>query len=68
MTGLRNPCPQIEAFRTGLLKHVAGRDESGAVVLRAGIMSIVRVGGEVRPGDPIGVELPSGAHTPLAAV
>ncbi|MEV0681421.1 MOSC domain-containing protein [Actinosynnema sp. NPDC050436] len=68
VTGLRNPCPQIEAFREGLLKHVVGRDEHGAVVRRAGIMSVVLVGGEVRPGDPIRVELPAAPHTPLAPV
>ncbi|MEU4804441.1 MOSC domain-containing protein [Actinosynnema sp. NPDC023587] len=68
VTGLRNPCPQIEAFRTGLLKHVVGRDEHGTVVRRAGIMSVVLVGGDVRPGDEIRVEVPAGPHTPLAPV
>lgn len=68
VTGLRNPCPQIEAFRPGLLKEVVGRDEDGAVVRRAGIMSVVLVGGEVRPGDRIRVELPDGPHTPLRPV
>ncbi|MFD7657099.1 MOSC domain-containing protein [Actinosynnema sp. NPDC059797] len=68
VTGLRNPCPQIEAFRPGLLKEVVGRDEDGAVVRRAGIMSVVLVGGEVRPGDGIRVELPDGPHTPLRPV
>jgi len=68
VTGLRNPCPQIEAFRSGLLKEVVGRDEDGDVVRRAGIMSVVLVGGEVRPGDGIRVELPDGPHTPLRPV
>ncbi|MFD1146976.1 MOSC domain-containing protein [Saccharothrix hoggarensis] len=68
VTGLRNPCPQIEAFREGLLKEVVGRDEHGNVVRRAGIMSIVLVGGEVRPGDGIQVELPAEPHRPLVVV
>lgn len=68
VTGLRNPCPQIDAFRDGLLKLVVGRDEDGNVVRRAGIMSVVLVGGEVRPGDEIRVELPAEPHTPLVPV
>ncbi|MFI9816004.1 MOSC domain-containing protein [Saccharothrix variisporea] len=68
VTGLRNPCPQIDGFSDGLLKHVVGRDAEGNVVRRAGIMSIVLVGGEVRPGDPIRVELPAAPHTPLQPV
>ncbi|GAA0233059.1 MOSC domain-containing protein [Saccharothrix mutabilis subsp. mutabilis] len=68
VTGLRNPCPQIDAFADGLLKHVVGRDAEGGVVRRAGIMSVVLVGGEVRPGDPVRVELPAAPHTPLQPV
>ncbi|MEJ2853470.1 MULTISPECIES: MOSC domain-containing protein [unclassified Saccharothrix] len=68
VTGLRNPCPQIDGFSDGLLKHVVGRDAEGNVVRKAGIMSIVLVGGEVRPGDPIRVELPATPHTPLQPV
>ncbi|MEV5434971.1 MOSC domain-containing protein [Streptomyces sp. NPDC052682] len=68
VTGLRNPCVQIEAFQEGLLKKVVGRDESGAVVRKAGIMSVVKVGGVVRPGDAIEVELPDGPHRPLDRV
>src|SRR3954452_24967606 len=56
VTGLRNPCPQINAFRSGLLKQMVGRDEAGNVVRKAGVMAIVLNSGEVRPGDAIGVE------------
>ncbi|MGW0119933.1 MOSC domain-containing protein [Streptomyces sp. NPDC003327] len=68
VTGLRNPCVQIDDFRHGLLKQVLGRDENGDLVRKAGIMSIVLVGGEVRPGDPIRVELPAEPHRPLDRV
>ncbi|SEQ69727.1 MOSC domain-containing protein [Streptomyces radiopugnans] len=68
VTGLRNPCPQIDGFQRGLLKRVVGRDEDGNVVRRAGIMGVVRAGGVVRPGDAIGVELPDGPHRPLEKV
>jgi MOSC domain-containing protein YiiM len=68
VTGLRNPCPQIDAFRRGALKQVVGRDEDGNIVRRGGVMGIVLTGGEVRPGDPIAVELPEGPHRALEPV
>lgn len=68
VTGLRNPCLQIDNFRPGLLKEVVGRDEAGNVVRKAGIMAVVVDGGEVRPGDPVTVELPAGPHRPLERV
>ncbi|MFD0275654.1 MOSC domain-containing protein [Kitasatospora sp. NPDC127111] len=68
VTGLRNPCLQIDAFQDGLLKQVVGRNEAGDVVRRAGIMGVVRAGGVVRPGDAIAVELPDGPHRPLERV
>jgi MOSC domain-containing protein YiiM len=68
VTGLRNPCLQIENFRPGALAEVVGRDDAGEVVRRAGIMSVVRVGGVVRPGDPITVELPALPHHRLQPV
>lgn len=68
VTGLRNPCLQIENFQVGLIKQVVGRDEAGNVVRKAGIMSVVQVGGVVRPGDTITVQLPDGPHRPLDKV
>ncbi|MEU4176268.1 MOSC domain-containing protein [Streptomyces sp. NPDC026589] len=68
VTGLRNPCLQIEAFQEGLLKQVVGRDATGAVVRKAGVMSVVRRGGVVRPGDTVTAELPAGPHRPLERV
>ncbi|MCX4761735.1 MOSC domain-containing protein [Streptomyces sp. NBC_01275] len=68
VTGLRNPCRQIDDFQAGLLKEVVGRDEAGNIVRKAGVMSIVREGGTVRPGDTIEAELPSGPHRALEQV
>jgi MOSC domain-containing protein YiiM len=68
LTGLRNPCRQIEDFQAGLLHQVLGRDADGSVQRRAGVMSVVRRGGDVRPGDPVRVVLPPGPHRPLAPV
>ena len=68
VTGLRNPCQQINGFEPGLLRAVLGRDEDGTVVRKGGVMSVVVTGGTVRPGDPIRVELPAGAPQPLQPV
>lgn len=68
VTGLRNPCRQIEAFRPGLLAAVLDRDEAGNLVRKTGIMAIVLTGGPVCEGDRIEVELPPLPHRKLAAV
>jgi len=68
VTGLRNPCKQLDAFRPGLMAAVLDRDASGGLVRKAGIMGIVRVGGVVRPGDAVGVELPPLPHRRLDRV
>ncbi|MET8173199.1 MOSC domain-containing protein [Streptomyces clavifer] len=68
VTGLRNPCLQIDNFQDGLLKQVVGRDGTGAVVRKAGIMGVVVAGGTVRPGDPVTAELPAEPHRPLERV
>lgn len=68
VTGLRNPCRQLDALQPGLMAAVLDKDEAGRVVRKLGIMSIVLQSGEVRPGDAIRVELPEGPHRPLAVV
>jgi MOSC domain-containing protein YiiM len=69
VTGLRNPCAQIEAFQTGLLRQVVHRDDdTGVLVRRAGIMGVVVLGGTVDVGDPIEVGRPPGPPRPLERV
>jgi len=68
VTGLRNPCRQIDAFRPGLMSALLNRDPEGNIRRKSGIMSVVLEGGEVRPGDKIHVELPEGPHSPLKPV
>ncbi len=68
VTGLRNPCVQIDHFRRGLMAAVLDRDEHGALVRKTGVMAVVLAGGDVRPGDPVRVELPPGPHRPLVPV
>lgn len=68
VTGLRNPCAQIDRFSPGLLAEVLGRDAAGEVVRRAGVMGVVRRSGDVRVGDPLTVVLPAEPHAALAPV
>lgn len=68
LTGLRDPCSLIDGLHPGLMQAVLDRDSSGNLVRKAGVMSIVIEGGEVRPGDAISVEIPAGPHRPLAPV
>jgi MOSC domain-containing protein YiiM len=68
VTGLRNPCRQLDNFQPGLMGATLDRDAAGNLVRKAGIMGIVLTGGDVREGDPITIELPAEPHRPLAPV
>lgn len=68
VTGLRNPCAQLDQLQPGLMAAVLDRDEKGNLIRKAGVMGIVVTGGEVRPGDAIQVELPPEPHHALDRV
>lgn len=68
VTGLRNPCAQLDGLQPGLMAAVLGRDADGHVIRRAGIMAIIVNGGELRPGDSIRAELPPPPHLRLDRV
>lgn len=68
VTGLRNPCVQLDNFRPGLTRAVLDRDGDGNLIRKAGIMAIVVTGGIVCAGDRIRIEWPSGERTPLDVV
>lgn len=68
VTGLRNPCTQLDNFQPGLMQAVLDRDADGNLVRKAGIMGVVVRGGKVRASDGIVVELPEGELRPLAVV
>jgi len=68
VTGLRNPCAQLDEIQKGLMAATLGRDEDGNLIRKAGVMAIVLAGGEVAPNDPIHVELPAEPHLPLEPV
>lgn len=68
VTGLRNPCAQLDAFHPGLMSAVLDRDAGGALIRKAGVMGVVLSGGVVRPSDDILVEMPPAPHHALAPV
>ena len=68
ITGLRNPCAQLDNFLPGLTAAVLDRDADGALIRKAGVMGIVVADGEVRPGDTIRLELPPPPHSSLVPV
>ena len=68
VTGLRNPCVQLNAFQPGLMDAVLDRAEDGTLIRKAGIMGVVRESGDVYPGDLLVVELPPEPHRRLERV
>src|SRR4051812_12183071 len=68
VTGLRNPCGQLNKIQPGLMKATLARNTEGNLVRKAGVMAVVLAGGAVKPGDDIKLELPSGPHVPLEPV
>ena len=68
VTGLRNPCVQIDGFEAGLMRELVTRDGTGQVVRKAGVMAVVLAGGRVAPDDEVVVELPDGEHEALQPV
>ena len=68
VTGLRNPCAQLDRIQPGLMGATLERAADGSLIRKAGIMAVVLKGGDVRPADPIRVELPADPHRLLAPV
>jgi len=68
VTGLRNPCIQLERMMPGLMDACLGRDADGGLIRKAGVMAIVLTGGEVSAGDGVAIELPALPHTALRPV
>jgi len=65
LTGLRNPCWQIDEMQDGLMQLLRFRDRAGNTVRTAGVMGVVLTGGTVRPGDAIEVQTPPEPHQAL---
>jgi MOSC domain-containing protein YiiM len=68
VTGLRNPCKQLDDIQPGLMAATLARSPTGRLIRKAGVMSIVLVGGDVRPDDAIHIELPAPPHRTLEPV
>jgi len=68
VTGLRNPCVQLDGIASGLMAATLARDAAGGLVRKAGVMGVVIAGGEVRAGDAIEIELPPAPHRALVPV
>jgi MOSC domain-containing protein YiiM len=68
VTGLRNPCIQLDRFQQGLMAATLDKDAGGNLIRKAGIMSVVLADGDVRPGDSVRVELPATSARPLQPV
>ena len=68
VTGLRNPCSQIDAFQKGLMQATLDRDAQGNLVRKAGVMGVVVTGGDIAPGDGIEIVPPTGPLLRLSCV
>jgi len=68
LTGLRNPCAQLDGMQDGLMAAVLDRAPDGALIRKAGVMGVVLQAGEVSADSPIRIELPAGAHVALEPV
>ena len=68
VTGLRSPCAQLDRIQRGLMGATLERGKDGSLIRKAGIMAVVLAGGEVRPGNPIRVELPTKPFQSLTPV
>ena len=68
VTGLRNPCYQLDVIHKGLMAAVLDRDADGRLMRKAGVMAIVLTDGVVRHGDRVAVTLPAEPHRPLEKV
>ena len=68
ITGLRNPCGQLDNFRKGLTKAVTGKNANGKAYLLSAVMGIVVTGGDIGSGDAIAVEMPEQPYNALQPV
>ncbi len=68
LTGLRNPCVQIDRFRPGMMAACLDRDADGRLVRKSGVMGIVIQSGDVAGGDGVSIELPTGPFRPMEPV
>jgi MOSC domain-containing protein YiiM len=68
LTGLRNPCNQLNRLVPGLMAALIEQAPDGSLIRKAGVMGVVLQGGDVWPGDSIEITLPVSPHRPLQPV
>ena len=68
VTGLRNPCVQLDGIQEGLMQAVLDRDEDGNLIRKAGIMAVVLEGGEISVGDEIEIIYPEKPYVKLEKI
>jgi MOSC domain-containing protein YiiM len=68
LTGLRNPCTQLDGVQPRLMAATLDRDEQGQLIRKAGVMGVVVASGWIRPGDSIAIDLPAQSHVALSPV
>jgi hypothetical protein len=68
LTGLRNPCAQIDNFKRGLMAAVLGKTGDGQLIRKSGVMGVVLRGGVVGAGHAIRIKLPALPHHALQVV
>lgn len=68
LTGLRNPCRQLEGHSPGLMAALLGRDAEGGLIRKGGVMGVVVMGGDVQAGDRMTLVLPAGEAKALQPV
>lgn len=68
ITGLRNPCSQLDKYQMGLIAAVLAKDSTGKLIRKAGVMGVILKGGVINTGDAISIQLPHAPHYPLERV
>lgn len=68
ITGLRNPCKQIDGLAPGLMQATLDYAADGSLIRKCGVMAVVVEDGTVHVGDGIELESVPLAHEPLEPV
>ncbi len=68
LTGLRNPCKQLNTIQDKLMQATIEKKADGTILRKSGVMSIVIAGGDVFLNDAIRVELPAEPHRAMEPV
>jgi MOSC domain-containing protein YiiM len=68
ITGLRNPCVQINGHSPGLMNALLDRADDGSLIRKGGVMAIVLSAGHICAGDSVTFLSSDGPHQSLEPV